>query len=335
MGDGVFAESDFAWIREWGFDFVRIPMSYLYFVAGPDGRSIDERRLKLIDAAVEYGRKHDVHVSLNFHRAPGYCVTSYPFDTPEPGNLFADEKSLELFTRYWSTLAERYAGIPSTQLSFDLVNEPPFLTDTVTMNDFDRVYGTTLDAIHSADADRLVILEGPDASMSLLPPSLTHRPNVALSTHYSYTPLQISHHRCPWVPDFFYDQADPAWPYDQAGLDADSPYRDLIDRLGLGGTVRWDRDALAKQFAPWLQLADDGVLVHFGEAGAYRETPHAVFLAWLDDLFGVLQDHGIGWALWNFRGPFGVLDSGRSDVAYEDWHGHALDRELLTLLQRR
>jgi len=29
-----------------------------------------------------------------------------------------------------------------------------------------------------------------------------------------------------------------------------------------------------------------------------------------------------------------VLDSGRSDVAYEDWHGHKLDRKFLNLLMK-
>jgi hypothetical protein len=40
-----------------------------------------------------------------------------------------------------------------------------------------------------------------------------------------------------------------------------------------------------------------------------------------------------GWALWCFRGSFGILDSGRGDVSYENFHGHPLDREMLTLLQ--
>ena len=33
------------------------------------------------------------------------------------------------------------------------------------------------------------------------------------------------------------------------------------------------------------------------------------------------------------RGAFGILDSKREDVEYEDWHGHKLDRKLLALLQ--
>jgi hypothetical protein len=48
----------------------------------------------------------------------------------------------------------------------------------------------------------------------------------------------------------------------------------------------------------------------------------------------ILHSNGIGFALWEFNGSFGILDSGRQDIAYEDWHGHKLDRKLLTLLQK-
>jgi hypothetical protein len=43
-------------------------------------------------------------------------------------------------------------------------------------------------------------------------------------------------------------------------------------------------------------------------------------------------ENGIGYALWNFRGDFGILDSGRKDIQYEDWYGHKLDRKMLKLL---
>ncbi len=56
-------------------------------------------------------------------------------------------------------------------------------------------------------------------------------------------------------------------------------------------------------------------------------------LAWLRDVLEILTSNGIGLALWNFRGSFGILDSGRKDVQYEDFHGHKLDRKLLNLLQ--
>ena len=38
--------------------------------------------------------------------------------------------------------------------------------------------------------------------------------------------------------------------------------------------------------------------------------------------------------MWNFRGPFGILDSGRADVSYETWRGHRLDRAMLDVLRQ-
>ena len=37
--------------------------------------------------------------------------------------------------------------------------------------------------------------------------------------------------------------------------------------------------------------------------------------------------------MWNFRDGFGILDSGREDVKYEDFKGHKLDREVLEILK--
>jgi len=40
--DGQFPEEDFAWMRDWGFDFVRIPMSYRQWIDGDDRFAISE-----------------------------------------------------------------------------------------------------------------------------------------------------------------------------------------------------------------------------------------------------------------------------------------------------
>ena len=73
--------------------------------------------------------------------------------------------------------------------------------------------------------------------------------------------------------------------------------------------------------------------VHVGEWGVYNRTPHDVTLAFMRDYLALWREVGWGWALWNFRGSFGVLDSGRADVAYEDYKGHKLDRKMLELLR--
>lgn len=111
-----------------------------------------------------------------------------------------------------------------------------------------------------------------------------------------------------------YDAANPAQP-----------------RLGARHDRLWLRDQTIR---PWqaFEAAGGGVMV--GEWGAYHFTPHPVVLGWAEDCLRNWQEAGWGWALWNFRGPFGILDSERMDVRYEDFEGHRLDRKLLELLQR-
>ncbi len=41
-------------------------------------------------------------------------------------------------------------------------------------------------------------------------------------------------------------------------------------------------------------------------------------------MLDILTANRIGYALWNFRGDFGILDSRREEVEYQDWYGHKL-----------
>jgi aryl-phospho-beta-D-glucosidase BglC (GH1 family) len=86
-------EDHLRWIADWGFDFVRLPMAYPYYldidrtkpVTPEDVRRIDPRRVDEIDRLVILAHKHGLHVSLNLHRAPGYCVNA---GFHEPFNLW-------------------------------------------------------------------------------------------------------------------------------------------------------------------------------------------------------------------------------------------------------
>jgi hypothetical protein len=138
---------------------------------------------------------------------------------------------------------------------------------------------------------------------------------VAQSVH-AYWPSGISHYRAPWV-DRKLDFPAPAWPL-----------------RNKDGSIKSGRADLEQRFAPWAELARQAVGVHCGECGCFNKTPYDVFTAWFSDVLDILSGHGIGYALWNFRGSFGILDSGRTDIEYEDWHGHKLDRRLLRILQK-
>lgn len=307
---GPWQEEDFQWIAEWGFDFVRFPMSYLLWVKD-DPLKLEEAGLKRVDAGVELARKYKLHVELNFHNAPGYCVSNEkdPFGL----SLFHDPRSQEAFCFHWQTFAKRYKGIPSRELSFNLMNEPPNHEEhRVRYEDHDRVVRAAIAAIRAEDAERLIILDGMSWGCEPLP-QFAGLPHVAQSCR-AYAPMHLTHYKATWGPPNK-DWPEPQWPKPE-------------DRTDL-----YDKERLIRKlYQPWEKVIEKGVGVHCGEGGAYIYTPHRVVLAWLTDVLDILRGYNIGWALWNFRGPFGVLDSGRADVEYEDFRGHKLDRKLLELL---
>jgi len=299
---GDWAEDDFQWIRDLGFDFVRLPACYRLWIKDGDNYKINEAMLEKLDRAVELGGKYGLHVSINFHRGPGYSVNQ---EFTEPHNLWKDAEPLKAFCFQWQMLAKRYKGVSKDKLSFDLINEPPSVGDRMSRADHERVVRATLAAIREADPQRLVIADGLSYGNEPMPELADL--GIAQSTR-AYQPMFISHYGASWVNSK--DYPEPAWP-------------------GNG----WDRKRLEEHYAKWADLTRKGVGVHCGEGGAFNKTPHTVVLAWLRDVLEILTGHSIGLAMWNFRGSFGIIDSERNDVQYEDFHGHKLDRKLLSLLQ--
>jgi len=445
-----FVEEDFQWMAELGFNFARLPMDYRCYTEKEDWRKFNEPALKQIDQAIEMGRRHRVHVCLNLHRAPGFCINP----PEEPANLWTDERALEAFVAHWAMFAKRYKGIPAQELSFNLLNEPA----RASREQYLKVFRRAVEAIHREDPARLIIVDGMNVGRDPIT-EFVALPNLAQATR-GYHPGTISHYQANWVkgsdkwpepmwpqvrptghlygpakPEFqsplvlrggfpagaeitlklhqlsvkavvagvvdgklalekTYDpKAAPAewqpdktsqkYPYWQPAsglrfqLKLTVPAREVrlenrdgdwlkFSELGLefpGGKARawatdlsWGRrqeewqvtddgrllpppgvagdQTLKDYLKPWREISRQGEAVFVGEWGCYNKTPHPVALAWMKNWLELWREERFGWALWNFRGSFGILDSGRADVQYEDWRGHKLDRQMLKLLQQ-
>jgi hypothetical protein len=449
-----FLEEDFRLISKLGFNFVRLPMDYRIWIKDGDWEVFDEAALCQIDQAVAWGAKYGIHVSINFHRAPGYTVAQ----PAEKTSLWTDAKTQGVCATHWATFARRYRGVPSRRLSFNLMNEPANVAPEV----YVAVVRKLVEAIRGEDPDRLIIADGIQwGTVSVPELAALH---IAQATR-GYTPMEISHYKATWVNSASF--AEPQWPrllppngtllspHKPEGshpLVIDGPfkratelrlrvltvstsalllveadgrqvfqkqfrcsagegewkkaefkpawqiYQNLFDRdytatipagtrqvrvrvadgdwleigqIGLKPAVAGAKEAvltLAQQWGkrpapfryvpgaaggpfaglamqdwawlwktciePWKETESKGVGVMVGEWGAFNKTPHEVLLRWAEDCLRNWQQAGWGWAMWNFRGSFGVLDSDRTDVRYEDFEGHKLDRKLLDLLQR-
>lgn len=319
-------EDYFKWMRDWGFDFVRIPMAYPYYLdidrsrnIGPDDvYKINGQAVDKIDSLVALAHKYGMHVSLNLHRAPGYCVNAGFY---EPYNLWKDQAALDAFCFHWNLWARRYKNVSPARISFDLVNEPSMREDMndqhskrtpVPGADYRRVAKAAAEAIRKENAGHLVIADGNEVGSKVIP-EITDL-DIAQSCR-GYYPGVISHYKAPWAMKDPEHAAKPVWP-------------------GKIGEEYFSRASLEAFYKPWAELVEKGVGVHCGECGCWNKTPHDVFLAWFTDVVDVLTTHKIGYALWEFSGDFGILNSRREDIAYEDWYGHKLDRKYLEVLMK-
>jgi hypothetical protein len=92
-----------------------------------DWSVIREGPLQKIDQAIDLGRQHGIHITLNFHRIPGYCINGCELELADlfTGTKAQRDKALDAGVYQWKAFARRYKGIPNRHLSFDLINEPP------------------------------------------------------------------------------------------------------------------------------------------------------------------------------------------------------------------
>jgi endoglucanase len=299
-----FREEDFEWIAELGFNFVRLPMDYRGWIEAGNWTRFHEGTLKEVEKAVQLGEKYRIHVCLNFHRAPGYTVAR----PPEAQSVWKDEEALRVCALHWGEFARRFAGRPNRQLSFNLFNEP----GEVSSEDHRRVVQRLVQEIRKHDSNRLIICDGrrwgrdvPEELLDL---------GVAGATR-GYEPFQLTHYQANWV-NGSSTWVKPAYP------DANRP-------------GPWTKEKLREELiTPWKKLQEKGMGVVVGEFGCYSQSPHSDVLRWLEDCLAIWKQAGWGWSLWNFRGTFGILDSERTDLTYEDWREHKLDRAMLELLQK-
>lgn len=166
-------------------------------------------------------------------------------------------------------------------------------------------------AIRAIDPGRPIVLDGINGG-SECSPELAD--TGCMQTVRGYQPFGLTHYGAQWEPSFR-NFPPPTWP--------------LIEP---GGRV-FDAARLVEVYAPWRAMEATGVPVQASEFGCYSKTPNDVALAWFKDLLALFRSYGWGWAMWDFKGDFGVASHGRPGARYEKIRGFDVDRDLLELIR--
>lgn len=291
-----------------GFNFCRIPTDYRFWTRDFDYLHPDESVFEAIDGYLQACRSRGIHLSLNMHRVPGYCINRPDI---EKHNLWTDAEAQEGLIYQWATFAHRYIGVPGSELSFDLINEPPDIGQYgMTREVHAALIRRIVAAIRAVDPSRPIVIDGLEGGHIAMPELIDLD---VIHSGRGYQPMPVSHQGALWWS---------GW----KGHDAVYPGGDWWGHA-------WNREALHEFYAPWRAISAAGRQVHIGEFGCYNQTPNDVALRWFSDLVGLYREYGWGWGLWNFVGAFGIVEHGRPGAIYEDIDGYRVDRELFEILR--
>jgi endoglucanase len=295
-------------LAEFGFNFVRIPVDYRFWTRDFDYLHPDESIFCQIDEYLAACRSRGLHMSLNLHRAPGYCINRNDL---ERDNLWLDPIAQEAFIFLWESFARRYRDVPGEHLSFDLLNEPPNPGQygMTRANHADLIRGTVA-AIRVIDPERLIVIDGLGGGWMAMPELADLG---VIHSGRGYTPMPVSHHQATW------------WVNHAAAPEPKYPGLRYQGRT-------WNRAALRDSYAAWREVERTGAHIHIGEFGCFNRTPNDVAMRWLSDLLGIFNEFEWGYAMWGFKGAFGIIDHGRAGARMENLSGYNVDRALLDLL---
>jgi endoglucanase len=152
---------DIRFIKQSGFNSVRVPFSYRLFVSDTSPARLEGEGYRLLDEVVAWCKQEKLFVILDMHAAPGGQTGDNIDDSWGYPFLFENAGNQDLTVNIWRKLATRYRNEP-TVIGFDLLNEPiAHYFDVAKLNPkLEPLYRKIVAGIREVDRNHLIFLGG-------------------------------------------------------------------------------------------------------------------------------------------------------------------------------
>jgi endoglucanase len=299
---------DIALIAKLGFDHVRLSidgdaLEQSFRSAAWGGKGPNADFLARLDRAVDTILADGLAVEIDVHPSDQYKQ-----------QLRGGESNVDRFVELWRHLAAQYANRDPERVFFEILNEPE-------VDDPYRWAGIqtrVAAAIRQVAPRHTIIATGANYSdiRDLLQLEPLADGNVIYNFHF-YDPHEFTHQGATWGVPWWSETHSIPYPADPNSV-ATSDVKSLLEEVPDAA----DRFELENYFlddwnAPHIQaLIDEAaawghehhVPLICNEFGVFREHSDPVSRAnWIHDTRTALENDGIGWAMWDYRGGFGVV----------------------------
>ncbi|MEI6172639.1 MAG: cellulase family glycosylhydrolase [Bacteroidota bacterium] len=295
-----FCKKDFADIKSLGCDVIRLPVNLHGMTSGAPDYTIDSLLISMLDSAVAWAEEFQIHLILDNHSFDPAVSTS-----PDVG---------QILTKVWPQLADHYKN-RSDYLSYEVLNEPHGITNQL----WGSIQQETIDAIRSKDA-RHTIIVGPSGYNSyndLAQMPLYTDANLIYTFHF-YDPFLFTHQGAGWSNPSMEPLAGVPFPYDPATMPECPP--DLQGTWIESALNNYFLDGTVEKVKSLIDVAVNfrntrNVPVYCGEFGVYiPNSDTAGRVNWYQSVRTYLEEKGIPWTTWDYKGGFGLFDKGSNEL---------------------
>jgi endoglucanase len=307
---------DIALIKSMGFDNVRLSVNPQPMFRPGHADEIPVDYLAYLDAAVKMIRDQGLAVSIDLHP-----------DSDFKSKLTTDDDFVEQFCEFWRALARHYSTLDPDFVFFEIINEPEIRDRYRWLG----IQAKVAAAIREGAPQHTIIATGAkysaDDELLFLEP-LPDR-NVIYNFHF-YDPHVFTHQGATWGVNFWHNEkaglAYPSNPESAEKVAAQVP--EEINRLYIlqYGMGHWDSARIDMEIGKVTEWAKRrNVPVVCNEFGVYRKyaSPQDR-AAWIHDVRTSLEQHGMGWAMWDYSGGFGVVTKSAGITTPDEVTLHAL-----------
>jgi aryl-phospho-beta-D-glucosidase BglC (GH1 family) len=225
------AQADINQIKSWGFNSVRLPIHYEYFVNAGSPDVWDDQGFNLLDNIISWCTAAGVYVIIDLHAAPGGqsngAISDY--DSTKP-SLWESEANKLKTINLWRRLSERYKH-EVWVAGYDLLNEPAWNLPNGT--DLRNLYGRITDAIRSTGDSHILFIEGNWYANDFTGLTPAWDTNMVYSFHKYWSNATTEDIK--WITDFRDAQNRPIW-CGEHGENSNDHFTKIVETFTANGT---------------------------------------------------------------------------------------------------
>jgi len=247
--------------------------------------------------------------ALDLAMNEGLAIDLVVFPTDDYKRQLASQDGADRFLMLWQVLARHFADRDPDRFFFELMNE----SEVQDSYRWAGLQNAVVAAIRAIDTRHTILASGAhyDSIEDLLAIEPLADPNVIYTFHF-YEPYAFTHQGASWGSTEWNYYKDIPYPATPAQLEAQlkAVPGDLARyRLFLYAAAGWNRTAISQRLAfPAAWARTRNVPLVCNEFGAFRDTaPPDSRSRYLTDVRSALEENGIGWAMWDWSGNFGLV----------------------------